>query len=899
MNNFVGVFRDSRLRKTVLGVLFALGAVLDVLLLTSRVSSTSASLIKSATLWTTGDDYTPAVAFLIATIGVACIAAYLFGLLVTLTTRTTVSPWFFCSALAGHLASAVLGAISDTLSVSGMLFAVVGTVIAAIGSAVSLVCHRADNPMSEPAGARKRILLTSGILSTLVTFALFFTPLCTKTEADGTTSSIAPLSAVGSGDIVSLLVFIVLFVGAVVSFLSLLGSFKAYSWPDGEYGKKVKSVIVLNTAISAVYFLAGVLVCSMSNSKGENYTTLAFVPFLVSAAIALLHAFAIRGAVEYEPFEQERDARTARIEFLIYGLLVSAATVVSILSDIIHIDYSANGLGSVTLNGYDIFMTYNSLDSGFQLVAFFLIAILTAVVCMTVASVVSFACRSRLFFKITLFEILIGAISSLLIGMFGKYYEVVQKLNEDIIRNLIEDLIGFDIGSVELVYKVTGQSFFYFLVVMAIVLVALLRKPYSRGTTAEMLVATLPATELGDEEEAPAPTPAPIVIDVQGGDAPTDAPKRDSDPCPAFTELDGKDSDFKWQLAERQASLFANPTLPSIVQFVVDYARESRLHLFYEPETIATFIAGLGATHLTILQGMSGTGKTSLPKIFAEAIMGNCDIIEVESSWRDKNELLGYYNEFSRTYTPKKFTQALYKACLNEEALTFIVLDEMNLSRIEYYFSDFLSLMEHEAEHRKIKLLGVPLARTENGVKISYAKLEDGHTITVPQNVWFIGTANRDESTFEISDKVYDRAHTMNFNKRAPRTEIDKNKPEMPKRFIPAKEFSKLLEDAKSFHPIIIEQHETVRKVEELLQPYNISFGYRVADQMSNFVSIYCACFPGSPTAEHTALEQILLSKVVSKLEYKSVENKELLAAKFAALGLNKCSEFILKLGED
>jgi hypothetical protein len=58
---------------------------------------------------------------------------------------------------------------------------------------------------------------------------------------------------------------------------------------------------------------------------------------------------------------------------------------------------------------------------------------------------------------------------------------------------------------------------------------------------------------------------------------------------------------------------------------------------------------------------MSGTGKTSLPKIVAEALMSVCDIVEVESSWRDKNELLGYYNEFSKLYTPKKFTQALYK----------------------------------------------------------------------------------------------------------------------------------------------------------------------------------------------------------------------------------------------
>lgn len=158
------------------------------------------------------------------------------------------------------------------------------------------------------------------------------------------------------------------------------------------------------------------------------------------------------------------------------------------------------------------------------------------------------------------------------------------------------------------------------------------------------------------------------------------------DACPAFTELDDKLSYYNDLLFQRKNKLFENPSLPDIVQFVVDYARESRLHLSYTPQTIAKFVAGLGATKLSILQGMSGTGKTSLPKIFLEALMGNCEIVEVESSWKDKNELIGYYNEFSKVFTPKKFTRMLYKASLNPDVITFIVLDEMNLSRIEYYF---------------------------------------------------------------------------------------------------------------------------------------------------------------------------------------------------------------------
>ena len=128
-----------------------------------------------------------------------------------------------------------------------------------------------------------------------------------------------------------------------------------------------------------------------------------------------------------------------------------------------------------------------------------------------------------------------------------------------------------------------------------------------------------------------------------GGAAAAATPQKgDHDPCPTFTAIDAKEEEFRKALAEKQARLMQDPSLPNLVSFIVQYARDSRLHLFYTAETVAGFLAGLGTTRLAILQGMSGTGKTSLPKIFTEALSSVCDIVEVESSWRDKNELLGY-----------------------------------------------------------------------------------------------------------------------------------------------------------------------------------------------------------------------------------------------------------------
>lgn len=366
--------------------------------------------------------------------------------------------------------------------------------------------------------------------------------------------------------------------------------------------------------------------------------------------------------------------------------------------------------------------------------------------------------------------------------------------------------------------------------------------------------------------------------------------------CPIFTEIDNKAILFESELKDRKSKSFKEPSLKKIVDFIVQYARDSRLHLYYTHEDIATFIAGLGTCNLTILQGMSGTGKTSLPKIVAEALNSNCDIVEVESSWRDKNELLGYYNEFSKIYTPKKFTQALYKAKLNSEVISFIVLDEMNLSRIEYYFSDFLSLMENEPGKREIRLVNVKLKKNDLD-QTKYYGLEEGHTLRIPNNVWFIGTANRDESTYDISDKVYDRANTMNFDKRAKKTEYFSEP--LDNQYLSPAVLLELFEKAKSEINFTIDNNSVIEEVEKILEPYNISFGNRIALQIETFVKIYSSCFELVEQAKNDALEIILLSKVVRKLELKNIEDKEELAAKFANLNLFRCSNFIQSLKED
>ena len=204
--------------------------------------------------------------------------------------------------------------------------------------------------------------------------------------------------------------------------------------------------------------------------------------------------------------------------------------------------------------------------------------------------------------------------------------------------------------------------------------------------------------------------------------------------------------------------------------------------------------------------------------------------------------------------------------------------------------------MENEEDKRQIKLLNIKLEKVENTAKTPYSLLKDGYSLQIPANIWFIGTANRDESTFVISDKVYDRAYTMNFNKRAPK--IPEKTTPIKKQFYSYDVLHKLFQEAIEKGTFDAEKSALIQKVEKLLRPFNISFGNRILNQIEDFVDIYTACFPDKDV-QNEAIETILLSKVVGKLEVKTIDNREELIKDFENLKLYRCAEFISTLNED
>ena len=119
----------------------------------------------------------------------------------------------------------------------------------------------------------------------------------------------------------------------------------------------------------------------------------------------------------------------------------------------------------------------------------------------------------------------------------------------------------------------------------------------------------------------------------------------------------------------------------------------SRAKLYYEIRTIRLMFAGLASTKMILLQGISGTGKTSLPYIMGKYFKNDTTIASVQPSWRDRTELFGYFNEFTKKFNETEVLRRIYESSYNDD-INIIVLDEMNIARVEYYFAEMLSILE-------------------------------------------------------------------------------------------------------------------------------------------------------------------------------------------------------------
>ena len=282
----------------------------------------------------------------------------------------------------------------------------------------------------------------------------------------------------------------------------------------------------------------------------------------------------------------------------------------------------------------------------------------------------------------------------------------------------------------------------------------------------------------------------------------------------------------------------------------------SQLKLYYDFDILRPFFAGLACGKIIILQGISGTGKTSLAYAWGKFVKMDSCVSAVEPSWKDKSDFLGYFNEFTKKFNETRALGEIYSASFDDNVHT-IILDEMNLARVEYYFADLLSLLE--MPNRDEWLVDIVSSAWGSDPK----RLVNGK-LKLPGNIWYIGTINNDDSTFVVTDKVYDRAMPLDINSKiAPFKCREQEAMDINSSYLES-----LFVDAREQFPLSDEGYKQVVSIDDyVVEHFRISFGNRIMKQLNVFVPVYVAC----GGKEIAAIDYFIARKILRKFDQLSV----------------------------
>lgn len=321
------------------------------------------------------------------------------------------------------------------------------------------------------------------------------------------------------------------------------------------------------------------------------------------------------------------------------------------------------------------------------------------------------------------------------------------------------------------------------------------------------------------------------------------------------------------------------------LDFIKEYI--SAKGFYYTDNLIDNFYLSLKSKPFVILAGISGTGKTRLVKLFAEAIGADYNLVSVRPDWSDGSDLFGHVDLHDQyKIGAEAFCSAFKTACATPDRPVFLCMDEMNLARVEYYFSDLLSIMETrewENDHIVTKRFNVDRKAPDY--------LKNG----IPDNLYIIGTVNMDETTFPFSKKVLDRANTIEFSNVNLEPSFVENV-EIPEKINVTNDFLKtkylvLARDCVDERDFVQSVCEELQEMNKILEKANAHIGYRVRDEIVFYMLNNKNS--GNLLSYEQAMDYEIMQKILPRIQGSSAVIKTLLIDMFkfcmgSGMGINE-----------
>lgn len=293
----------------------------------------------------------------------------------------------------------------------------------------------------------------------------------------------------------------------------------------------------------------------------------------------------------------------------------------------------------------------------------------------------------------------------------------------------------------------------------------------------------------------------------------------------------------------------------------------------FEPWQVATYCFAVKTKPFVILAGISGTGKSKLPALVADATGAYFELVPVRPDWRDSSELLGYL-DLAGGFHPGVLLQAARRAIENPQRQHFFLLDEMNLARVEYYLAEVLSLMEDREPDAAVGYRTKPMLAPGLAIKDSDQREGmDWRQVYLPGNLAIVGSVNMDETTHAFSRKVLDRAFVLEFSDVNMASYRRAESTLTPSQLIPSSEWRcaalRLADHPDAEASLVTDAIAELEALNLILSKSQLQVGYRLRDEVALFLleARATAALQTANGEEINPLDLVLSMKVLPRIQ--------------------------------